>query len=42
MRPAPPEPGLAELDRAAARDGDPLPRSVDDEEREQDADEQRR
>ena len=39
MGPAPPEPGLAELDRAAADDGNPPPRSVEDEEREQDADE---
>jgi hypothetical protein len=42
MRPAPPEPCLAKLDGPAARDGSPLPRPVDDEEREQDADEQRR
>jgi hypothetical protein len=42
VRPAPPEPRLAELDRAAAGDGQPAPRLVDDEDRKQDCDDEER
>jgi hypothetical protein len=41
VRPAPPEPRLADLDRPADGDGSKLPRrSVEDEDREQDPDEE--
>jgi hypothetical protein len=42
VRPAPPEPRLAELDRTAAGDCQPAPRLVEDEDREQDCDDEER
>src|SRR5438552_1768147 len=41
LRPAEPEPRLADLDRAAARDGHPFPGAVEDEDCEEDADDER-
>jgi hypothetical protein len=40
LRPAQEEPRFADLDRTAADDGNPLPRPVEDEGREQDGDDE--